>query len=478
MKPRQIDLSIDSITKEGFGKGSVAFPEGKISPVEVPFTAQGDRVSVLLLPKRSGVYQSRLLQIIAPAAERIEPRCLHFASCGGCRWQHIAYEEQLRMKETWVRKLLSPYLDGSESFYPILGCTPPWHYRNKMEFSFSTDKAQNRYLGLILQGSGGKVFNISECHLVHPWFMDGVKAVRDWWELSGLEAYRTGKDSGSLRSVTMREGLRSGDRMVMLTVSGNPAFALHKKQIDEFVIALRRSIEPTDQQQHLSIFIRIQQILKGSPTNFYEMHLYGPDHIREQLKVASGDNSISELSFRISPTAFFQPNTAGAEQLYSKALQLVQIEPTDLVYDLYCGTGTLGICAAKRAERVVGIEIVPESVLDARENIKINGLSNIEILKGDVGKVLAELALEPNRKKPNLVMVDPPRAGLDNRALQHLINLNAKKILYISCNPTTQAANLKELVERGYRVKAVQPVDQFPHTIHIENIVVLELSNL
>lgn len=477
MKSHQIEVVIQSFSKDGHGKGVIAFPEGKQSPIEVPFTAPGDRVNAWLLPKRRGSYQSRLLEIIEPSPQRIQPKCIHFSSCGGCRLQHLAYEQQLQMKEEFVRKQLAPYLTEEVIFHPILACDPPWNYRNKMEFSFSSDKAQNRYLGLMLQGGGGRVFNITECHLANHWFIDGVKVVRKWWESSSVEAYHSGKNTGSLRTLTMREGQRTGDRMVMLTVSGNPDFALQKSQINEFVSCLREAIEPTDANQKLSIFLRIHQIAKGTPTNFYEMLLYGPDHIREVLNIEDHENrSTYPLTFRISPTAFFQPNSGQAEKLYSRALQMIQMNDGDTVYDLYCGTGTLGICAAKKAKMVLGIEICPESVLDAGENIKLNGINNVEVIKGDVGKTLAQLALDQQGRKPDVVMVDPPRAGLDNKALQHLIELKAAKILYISCNPITQAANLEELINAGYRLEAVQSVDQFPHTVHIENIVVLKRS--
>lgn len=218
--------------------------------------------------------------------------------------------------------------------------------------------------------------------------------------------------------------------------------------------------------------MRIQQIAKGRPTNFYEMLLYGPDHIRETLYLPVEGQPPQPLHFRISPSAFFQPNTAQAERLYERALKLADLTSDSLVYDLYCGTGTLGICAAKHVKQVVGIELSPESVLDARENLKENGLSNVVIRAGDVGQVLANLAQE-TKQHPDVVMVDPPRAGLDPKAIEHVLALQAPKLIYISCNPATQAANLDPLLKGGYRLQAVQPVDQFPQTVHVENIVVL-----
>jgi 23S rRNA (uracil1939-C5)-methyltransferase len=402
------------------------------------------------------------------------PRCQHFGYCGGCRWQHIAYKEQLEQKERGIRRYFEPFIQTDTAWHPIIPCQPPWQYRNKMELTFSSDKGGRRYLGLILYGTKGHVFQIQECHLIHDWVVKAVKAVSKWWEDSGLDAYHMGGDRGSLRTLTLREGQRTGDRLVMLTVSGNPAYALHQKQIRGFVEALRQAIEPALPDQKLSIFLRIQQIAKGQPTQFYEMLLHGPDHIREILHIETAQNELHTLHFRISPTAFFQPNTRQAEKLYSRAIQLTQAPAGGVVYDLYCGTGTLGICMAKQAKKVIGIELSPESALDARENVKYNQLSHVSIHTGDVGKVLPTL-LQNQDLQPDLVMVDPPRAGLDSRALQHLLAIKAPFITYISCNPATQAANLEVLVKEGYRLRAIQPVDQFPQTVHVENIAVLTL---
>lgn len=471
-KERVVSVSISELSKSGMGFGYADIPQTGMAAVEVPFTMPGDKAEALLLRKNKGVYQSRLKTLIEPSPERIPPRCLHFSACGGCQWQHIPYEKQLQLKQEFVRRCFSGLVNETVALFPVVPCQPPWQYRNKMEFSFSSDKYKNRYLGLILQGTRGHVFNIQECHLIQPWVIDTAQAVRKWWEESKLEAYNPHKNTGSLRTLTLREGCRTGDRLVMITVSGNPDFAWNRQQLDSFKQAVRAACEPADSSKHLSLFLRIQQVCKGSPTNFYEMHLYGPDHIREQLWITSPE--ALSLNFKVSPAAFFQPNTMQAERLYSRALELVQISKESLVYDLYCGTGTLGICAAHQAAEVIGIELAPESVLDARENIKLNHLTNVNILAGDVGKVLAKLSVEDSRR-PDLVMVDPPRAGLDPKAIQHLLAIKAPQLLYISCNPVSQAANIKELVAGGYKLEALQPVDQFPQTTHIENIAVLKV---
>ena len=378
--------------------------------------------------------------------------CTHFPACGGCKSQNIPYEEQLLHKQAEIEKLFSPF---NIPIAPILPCQDPWHYRNKMEFSFSQNKAGDRFLGLILKSSRGKVFNLTECMIAPMWFSEKLQKVRAWWESTPLRAFNFRNGEGTLRTLTLREGRRTGDRLAMLTVSGDPNFAILRSQIESFVRAL-------DDPQ-MSVFVRVQQAKAGSPTQFFEMHLQGPDHLREELHLQG-----RTLTFKVSPSSFFQPNTTQAEVLYSAALEITQMNPRKLVYDLYAGTATLGMAFALKAEKVIAIELNPHAVCDAKVNAEVNQISNIEFHCGDVGKILSETP----HLAPDLAIVDPPRPGLDVLALESLKRLQPRQILYISCNPVTQAQNILNLPE--YRLVRVQPVDQFPHTPHIENIALLE----
>lgn len=461
-----IELKVTGLSKKGDG---VAAHE--LKTIEVPFTMPGDTVMARLHRKRRGVFTSFLEEIVVPSPDRIPARCAHFEECGGCRWQHIPYEMQQQIKEERVLKAFDGILSKSTSIGSIISCEDPWHYRNKMEYSFSSDAAGQQYLGLIINNSRGKVFNLKECHLPNPWFSEAVAAVREWWKGSGLDAYHCPRDRGSLRTLIVREGQRTGDRMAMLTVSGNPDYALNKRQLKEFATCLSEAVTPSKPESQLSLFLRIQQIKKGTPTQFYEMHLGGPDHIREVLHVQTEiAHEPKSITFHVSPSAFFQPNTRQSERLYSQAMQLADIPEGAVVYDLYCGTGTLGICAASRAKQVIGVELSPESALDARTNVSNNHLDNVTIYCGDVKQVLKE---EKDLPKPDVVVVDPPRAGLSPDAIQLIAALKPKCILYISCNPITQAENIADFIREGYSLKALQPVDQFPHTAHIENIAIL-----
>ncbi len=380
----------------------------------------------------------------------LKARCAHFGECGGCLLQDTPYEEQLLQKEAFVKEQFA-FLE--QAVAPIIPSASPWHYRNKMEFSFSQSLKGEKFLGLMIRKKRGRVVNLDNCFIAPPWFTTLLKKVYSWWLDSGLNAYHHHKDLGSLRTLIVREGVRTGQKMVVLTVSGNAAFALSEDHIASF-----KEIVLCEQQID-SLILRTQIIAKKQPTRFEEQVLFGQGYITE---------SIGDLRFKIRPSSFFQPHTVQAEQLYRKALQLINFSEKERLLDLYCGTGTLGIFAANKVEAVIGIELNNDAIEDAKENIAMNNITNMEVIQGDVATSL------PQDFQPTTIIVDPPRAGLSPEALEQIATLHPKKILYISCNPITQAQNIKELLTRGYKPTAIQPVDQFPHTPHVENIVALE----
>ena len=377
-------------------------------------------------------------------------KCMHFPACGGCKTQDVPYLLQLQEKQVLIESLFPTNLVS-----PIIPCQSSWHYRNKMEFTFSQNRAGDRFLGLILKKSRGKVFNLQECFIAPEGFANTLSRVRTWWEKSSLLAFHFRSAKGTLRTLTLRQSFRTGEKMAILTVSGNPEFALKQFQIDQFVKAL--------DDPKMSIFLQIHQAIPGKPTQFFEMHLAGPTHIIEHLSLQN-----RRFQFKISPTSFFQPNTEQAEVLYNTALSLPLLSPNSCVYDLYCGTGTFGILCAPAVKQVVGIELNPHAVFDGQMNAEINNISNISFYKGDIAHVLTKQSLP----SPDLVILDPPRAGLDPSALQILHKLNPPQILYVSCNPVTQAQNIQALP--NYHLSHIQPIDQFPHTPHIENICLLK----
>jgi 23S rRNA (uracil1939-C5)-methyltransferase len=356
----------------------------------------------------------------------------------------MSYRDQLAAKEALIAALFQ------QEVHPILPMSTPWYYRNKMEFSFSQSKKGERFLGLMKKR--GKVEDLKECHLTHNWFMETLRILRSWWESTGIEAYHPFRNQGILRTVTLREGVRTGEKLIMLTVA-EPA--LTKEEQASLVNALP-GIE--------TIILRRQIIQKKVPTFFEEKILKGSGYIHECLFSAKR----RQFFFRIRGPSFFQPNTLQAEAIYKKALECAQLKGHERVLDLYCGIGSIGIFASDQAAQVVGIEIVPEAIDDLRANLALNQVTNMEVILGDVGEKLASLSF-----LPDVVFVDPPRAGLGCKTIAHLLALQPKKIVYISCNPSTQAADCQKL-SAVYKIASLQPIDQFPHTPHIENIALLE----
>lgn len=464
-------VSIEKLSSKGFGTGTIQkTPNSSKLKVIVPMTLPGEEVLAELGPRRQGAYIGKLLEVTNPSLQRVPLRCQHAPVCGGCSLQQMDYEAQVAHKESCIKELFS--FVSPDLFSPLIPAKSPWYYRNKMEYTFSQDKAKTHFLGLMKAGAKGRVETILECHLCPSWFNKVLEKVRCWWENSTVLAYHPSSDNGSLRTLTIREGKNTSDKMVILTVSGRPEFALTKDQLAGFSASVKEVFD-LESSESISLFLRIQQAIPGKVTQFYEMKLLGNDHIREKLTISVGDY-VKDYQFIISPTAFFQPNTSQAEKIYSKALEVAGLKKRKCVLDLYAGTATLGIIFAPFADKVISIELNPYAVFDARSNKEINGLENLQVLQGDVTAVLTSLQKQdPSMQNPDLVLIDPPRTGLDKDALEVIVRLRPKEIIYISCAPASQSRDCIKLLESGYEIVAIQPVDQFSHTIHVENIVLL-----
>lgn len=467
MKDQIVNIYTEKYSKKGSALG---FEENKTynRSIEVKGALIHEHVKVKCFKKKKKVFLADLIEVIKPSPFRVEPTCPHANSCGGCSWQHIDYKHQLEQKQQIITKLFSS-LCSSENIAPIIGAEGTFKYRNKMEFSFSQDKEGNKYLGLIQANSKGKVINLDECYLVNSWQARLLKKIRIFWESCSLRAYHAFKDEGTFQTLILREGLKTGEKLVMLTVSSRPEAGMTKTQIEQFKNVVISELG----EDKVSIYLRVKQIQKGQPTQFFEMHLYGPEFIKEQLTITYKEKDVP-LEFAISPSSFFQPNTNQAEKLFSKALEIVEKTPDMKVLDLYCGTGTLTLVFSLIAKKVIAVELNPYSIFDALENAKMNKISHVDFIQGDAKKVLEDLKLKEKLKDIDLVVLDPPRAGLDDKALQEVIAIEAKQILYISCHPLSQAENVVKFIEKGYQISKIQPVDQFPQTPHIENIVLLK----
>ncbi len=374
-------------------------------------------------------------------------RCSHFPICGGCKWQEVEYQEQLREKKRVVEGLFPDHLVED-----VVGCSDPWHYRSKMEFTFSQNKAGDKFLGLMQASGRFRVENIEMCHIAPSWMSLVLTQVRAWWETTPLRAFAPHKGEGLLRTLTMRWARGTNAKMVFLTVHGSSSDPLTGTHLKEFAEVARFD-------ENTSVFLVVQHAQKGKETTFSEMHLAGPSAMQEKL--------LSQ-TFNLSPRAFFQPNHQMAERMFADLIETVKRLGAKKVLDLYCGIGTIGILLAPHVRQVVGVELCHHSICDAKETIEESGLENIQVFCQDAGEFLKEME---SLFKPDLVVVDPPRSGLGKKAVEDLLCLSPKVIVYLSCNPKTQAEDIQNIP--GYEIILIRPYDQFPHTPHVENLVVL-----
>ena len=444
MKVSELKVTIAGYSKKGHGIAN------EPKRVEVVGSVKGDVILAKLLKRVKKRHQTEVLEMIEPSKERCEAKCKHAGVCGGCKWQQIAYKQQLKEKKESVEHLFE---DNEVS--NVIGCKNPWHYRSKMEFSFSQNKDGDHFLGLMRSRGRFKVENIDECFIAPVWMTEVLGRVRNWWKETTLGAFHPHSGRGLLRTLTMRSGENSGAKMVFITLNGSNETALTKTNIKQFVKAAKFD-------EKTSVFLIVQHAVKGKETTFSEMHLAGPP---------SMDEILLGQKFNISPRAFFQPNPKMAETMFTDVIEIVKERGSKKVLDLYCGIGTIGILLASHVQQVIGVELCAHAICDAKEVIEESGLENIQVFCQDVKKFLADL---DGLYKPDTVIIDPPRCGLTKEGIADLKKIRADTIIYVSCNPATQAEDIRELDE--YQIVSIKPYDQFPHTIHVENIVVLTLK--
>lgn len=441
---QELDLRIDSLAYGGRG---VARLNGFV--VFVNRALPGDVVRARVTKVKRSHAEAISLAVVEPGAPRVEAPCVHYPACGGCRFQDLAYEAQLEAKERQVADALARI--GGLADAPLEPAVPAesvFHYRNKLEYSFTTLEDGTVGLGFHRAGRWDEVLDVERCWLTTDLGNAIREAVKEWARAEGLPAYDQGRQEGYLRHLVYREGRNTGQALVVLvTAPGNLTGA------DSLVEALRRF--PEVRSIHWAVNDTPAEVT-NLPTNL----LWGEDAIEER---------ILDLRFRVRPNAFLQTNTAMAEVLYRLAREYAGLTGEETVYDLYCGTGTIGLTLAGEALTVWGIEFSEESVACAVENAQLNGLTNAAFFAGDVGADVEEL--RDRAGPPDVVVVDPPRAGLSGKALRRVARLEAPRLVYVSCNPTTLAGNAKELVgDFGYRLERVRPVDMFPHTPHVESV--------
>jgi 23S rRNA (uracil1939-C5)-methyltransferase len=414
----------------------------------------GDTVRARVTKVKRGFAEGVVTDLTVPSASRVPAPCRHFGVCGGCRFQDLAYDAQLAEKARQVRDALVRIGRFPEPpLEPIVPAASQFGYRNKLEYSF-TSTEDGIDLGFHRAGRWDEVIGIEECLLTTDLGNAIRLAVRDWAREEQLEAYDQAGGSGYLRHLVVREGRNTGQALVVLVTAPGERF-----EAGYFVDVLRRF--PEVRSIHWAI-----NDTPAEQTNLPTKLLWGADAIEEE---------ILGLRFRVRPSAFLQTNTEMAARLYELAREYAELEGEENVFDLYCGTGTIGLALAGSARAVWGLEISEEAVACAIENAELNGIENARFFAGNVGQTVEELREEAGG--PDVVVVDPPRAGLAGKALRRTGALGAARIVYVSCNPTTLASDLQVLRdEYGYVLERCRPLDMFPHTPHVESVSALSLA--
>jgi len=429
-----------------FGGPGVARHEGYV--VMVDRALPGDVVRAQIERVRKSYAEASTIEVMEPSSQRVAPVCAHFGVCGGCRWQDLDYGAQIAYKKRQVCESLRRI--GRFEDPPVLDpLTSPetYFYRNKMEFSFGCDPEGGLTLGLHPAESYQDVFDLRKCHLESELSNAIVACVRDLCRRSGLPPYDVRTHQGFLRYLTVREGKLTGEVMVNLVTADGDAPVL--SEIAEAVTAQFPAIVSFVR----SINSRRATVALGER----EEILHGRACITERIGGAT---------FEITASSFFQTNSRQAERLYATVLEAAEIDPEDRVLDLYSGTGTISILASRHAREVRGVESQPESVRNAERNAALYGIRNCFFIRGDVRKALAAMA--GDRQPATVIMVNPPRAGLNKAVINHMLRLRPRRIVYVSCNPTTLARDLEMICEREHTLRWVRPVDMFPHTFHVE----------
>jgi 23S rRNA (uracil1939-C5)-methyltransferase len=463
------NIVLENLLVTGYAAGGkcLAKHEGKVIFMEnaVP----GDIVTVRLIKNKKDWAEAQVIRIISFSAERIEPFCKHFGICGGCQWQMLPYEKQLDYKHDQVLQSLKRIgkLELPD-IRPILGSEKTTRYRNKLEYTFSN----HRYLlreeladpqisnlqnaaGFHARGIFDKVVDVETCYLQDEPTNTIRREAKRWAIENNVSFYDIQRHEGFLRNMQVRL-CRTGEIMV------NIVFGHQDEPLQNALLKHIQNLFP----EITTLLYTINPKWNDSLNDLKPIVYSGKGYVVEKLE---------KFSFKIGPKSFFQTNTSQAERLYQTIRSMAELTGTEPIYDLYCGTGSIGIFLSDQAKKVIGIELIPEAIADANENALLNQIHHAAFFTGDVAEICDHAFFETHGR-PDLIVSDPPRAGMSDKLIAKLLEIAAEKIIYVSCNPATQARDLNLLSEK-YQISAVQPVDMFPHTLHIENVTALFLKH-
>lgn len=463
MKPKDIfnDIEITGTTVDGFG---IARIDNWV--VFIPKVMTGDVADIIITNKKRNHVFGKITELKKQSEQRTVPFCEHFGLCGGCSLQHINYSEQLRVKQKFVEDTLTRIGKVvAKHVSPIIPCNETTHYRNRLDFAFANRrwltseeliqpeiKSIGSFAGFHLPGRYDKIIDINTCHLQHEPANALRHFVKNFAAENGWSFYDTLKNEGFIRDMIIRN-TTAGEWMVIVIFSSD-----EKEKIN---LLLKTLADKFSEVTSLNYVINPK---KNSTIYDLEVHLFGG---RKYLL-----EEIGGLKFKISPKSFFQTNTMQAAVLYKVALEFASFNGTETVYDLYTGTGTIANYVAAHCKKVIGIDSVPDAIDDAKENSRNNHIGNTEFFAGDIKETLSDSFISVHGK-PDVIITDPPRAGMHPEVVRKISETGAAKIVYVSCNPATQARDIA-LLSENYSVIKIQPVDMFPHTSHVENVALLE----
>lgn len=457
-----------AVTDAGAEGKAIAKIEGQV--LFVPFAAPGDVADIQIKAKKRHYLEGRVVNLVQASPLRSTPVCRHFTLCGGCRWQHLSYAAQLDLKQQQVEDAFArigkfPY----PPLRPIKEAPEAYYYRNKLEFTFSSRKwftqppregvlEDPRGLGFHLPGMFDRIIHLEECHLQS----EPSNAIRLFVHQKAtalnIPYYDPKRHQGLLRNLIIRNSTTGGLMVIVVSASD------HNILREQFFPALAEAFP-----QISSLLWVINPRANESINGLEVQVMHGEAWLTEQMRGATLNDP--PLQFRIAPASFFQTNPRQAETLYRTAFEMAGLSGSELVYDLYSGTGTISCFVARHCAKVVGVEYVEEAVADARINARLNGITNTEFVAGDLAKVFDD-AFVAAQGKPDVIITDPPRAGMHPKVVEQILRLSPSKVVYVSCNPATQARDIAMMAEE-YAVEAVQPVDMFPQTHHVENVALL-----
>lgn len=420
---------------------------------------KGEKVKILIVKVLSSYAYGKIIEIINKAEERVEADCETYKRCGGCNLRHIKYEETLKIKQNAVQSLVNKTLKNKLKVEETLGMENPYHYRNKVQYPVGIDKNGNPQIGVFANRTH-EIIPVKECLIQNKKSEEIAKYIFNLWNTNKLSIYNEKTGKGLLRHIVIKVGIKTNEYMAILVINAKKIEDENKNEI-EIANEIANKF-PEIKSIIINTNMKNTNVILGNENRV----LYGKSYIEDIL---------GDFTFRISPLSFYQVNPIQAEKLYNIGVKQAKISKNDIVFDLYCGIGTISLFMSKYAKKVYGVEIVEEAIESAKENAKINNVNNVEFTAGDVEKVLTEM-IKRKRIVPDVVMVDPPRRGLDNTSIENILKIKPRKLVYISCNPATLVRDLAKL-EDVYDVCSMKLVDMFPFTSHVEVCALLELKN-